>query len=412
MSTPTAAQIAAANLVAETPALVNGRPIRSWDSVNKKFPPITTIYVSPAPPAPPTQYTASFYTEPGTLVDSTTDDAGTEIPAPVAPTSAGYTFDGWFTELTGGTLVTFPYTLEANVDFYAQWTAVVTPPSPGTYAWGINPPDPDPGYTRALFDPFTGTVLSSAWSGKYNGQSAAGGGKGIFLASHCIVADGKLQLLAYSDPNWATSYESTAAIAAAVKDVCGGGTQSAKAFKLPFTTYWSSQWTTWYGLTPIVLWIGVWPPEMDLEEASVGANGDPVTGYASSYIYAPGQQIQIHVSDGSVDMSKPHLWKAEATLAGCDIYLDGGTEPIGSVEFTEEMITGPNGLQNEMWLCLQQQTGDGNNPSAPIAEADAVVQAFGFVAVDVPTEALHSVRDCAEDEPVMVRGHRQDVYTA
>jgi hypothetical protein len=46
-STPTPAQLAAANLIAVLNPTTNGKPDRSYDSVNKNFPPITVIYVTP-----------------------------------------------------------------------------------------------------------------------------------------------------------------------------------------------------------------------------------------------------------------------------------------------------------------------------------------------------------------------------
>jgi len=366
----------------------------------------------------PVDFTVMFDSKGGEPVSPITATNGSAIEL-LTPTYEGYTFDGWVLIAGGLALISSPYTVTGDVTLYAQWTAVVVPPPVVTppansYAWGIEPPAPDAGFTRSLFDAFTGNSLSPEWSGAYNGQSEAGGGPGIFLASHLVVTNGMLQLQAYPDPaNWSKSWKSTAEIAAAVNYWCGAGCQSTKSFVLPATFYWSTKWDTWYGLTPIVLTIGVWPPEMDLIEASVAVNSQPVTGYASSYLYdSPKQQVQIHISVGSVDMSQPHLWKAVATLAGCTIYVDG--VEAGLVEFTSEMVSGANGLQQPMNICLQQQTGDGNNPVADpsITSANPVTQYFGFFAMDIPTESAHLVTERAEGEPVMVRGHQQDVYPA
>lgn len=38
------------------------------------------------------------------------------------PTRSGYTFDGWYTEDSGGTKVTTPYTVTSNITLYAHWT--------------------------------------------------------------------------------------------------------------------------------------------------------------------------------------------------------------------------------------------------------------------------------------------------
>jgi uncharacterized repeat protein (TIGR02543 family) len=327
-------------------------------------------------------FTASFYTEPGTLVDSVSGVAGTEIPAASAPTSSGSTFNGWFTALSGGTLVTFPYTLEANVDFYAQWTTPPPPPD-GAYPSGLTPPVVEAGFTRVGFDDFASTTISSLWAGSYNGQSKAAQ-DGIFLSTHFVLkGDSLLRLEAYSDPDWANSYESTAAIAASVNDVCGAGTQTNDRWAPPFTMSWACKWDTMPGLTPIVLTMGnVWPPEQDIIEAGGPAQGAPVTGFAESFLYAPGQQVQIHASDGDVDLSQWHSWQLVCTLEGSTVTCDG--VQVGHQAFTAEMVSGANGLQQVQFLALQHQTGDAANPSAPIAQADAVTFYFDWVCIDVP----------------------------
>lgn len=50
-----------------------------------------------------------------------------QITEPSAPTREGYTFDGWYTAASGGTVVTFPSTTPLNnVTYYAQWTQNMT----------------------------------------------------------------------------------------------------------------------------------------------------------------------------------------------------------------------------------------------------------------------------------------------
>ncbi|MEI8198923.1 MAG: InlB B-repeat-containing protein [Eubacteriales bacterium] len=44
------------------------------------------------------------------------------INAPAAPTRPGYVFDGWYTAVTGGTQISFPYIVSTNIDVYAHWT--------------------------------------------------------------------------------------------------------------------------------------------------------------------------------------------------------------------------------------------------------------------------------------------------
>ena len=64
--------------------------------------------------------------------------AGQSLTLPT-PTYSGYTFKGWFTQPTGGTQVTSPYTPAASGTIYAQWTANSNPNPPNP-----NPPQPTP----------------------------------------------------------------------------------------------------------------------------------------------------------------------------------------------------------------------------------------------------------------------------
>lgn len=67
------------------------------------------------------KYTYTFYVD-GTATKTATVDYGTTIEAPDNPEKSGYTFDGWFTEESGGTQVTEFGTISANVNYYAHWT--------------------------------------------------------------------------------------------------------------------------------------------------------------------------------------------------------------------------------------------------------------------------------------------------
>lgn len=51
-----------------------------------------------------------------------TKSEGTVVTLPT-PTRTGYTFNGWYTSATGGTLVSSPVTLNADTTLYAGWTA-------------------------------------------------------------------------------------------------------------------------------------------------------------------------------------------------------------------------------------------------------------------------------------------------
>jgi uncharacterized repeat protein (TIGR02543 family) len=68
--------------------------------------------------------TVMFNSEGGSAVANMTGPNGSTITLPAAPTRAGYTFNGWFAAVSGGTALTSPYTLAATTTtLYAQWTA-------------------------------------------------------------------------------------------------------------------------------------------------------------------------------------------------------------------------------------------------------------------------------------------------
>ncbi|MGN0804114.1 MAG: Ig-like domain-containing protein [Candidatus Coproplasma sp.] len=71
------------------------------------------------------KYTYTFYVD-GTATKTATVDYGTTIEAPDNPEKSGYTFDGWFTEESGGTQVTEFGTISADVNYYAHWTSTST----------------------------------------------------------------------------------------------------------------------------------------------------------------------------------------------------------------------------------------------------------------------------------------------
>jgi uncharacterized repeat protein (TIGR02543 family) len=61
----------------------------------------------------------------GTAIGNASTTTGASMSSPGTPTRAGYTFAGWYTAASAGTLVTFPYAHGRTTDFtlYAQWTA-------------------------------------------------------------------------------------------------------------------------------------------------------------------------------------------------------------------------------------------------------------------------------------------------
>lgn len=239
------------------------------------------------------------------------------------------------------------------------------------------------GFTRN-FDDFLGTSLGPLWSGAYNGQSGAAQ-MGIFLGTHLVLnGDSLLRLEAYSDANWANSFDSTAAIAASVHNVCGAGVQTGTRWPVGTTFTWTTKWDTYPGLTPIVLTMGNnWPPEQDLIEADVNSIGAPQTGYNSSYLYAPGptqKQDAVSLPSGITDFSQWHMWQLKWNTSGSVLTCDGHT--VVNQAFSSDMVSGVNGLQNVQFLALQHQTGDPNNPSATISSP--VTHYFDWVAIDTP----------------------------
>ena len=76
-------------------------------------------------------YTVTYDANGGSC--STTSENASSVALPT-PTRDGYTFNGWYTAATGGTLVGAAgdsYTPSANITLYAQWTANAVEPAPG-----------------------------------------------------------------------------------------------------------------------------------------------------------------------------------------------------------------------------------------------------------------------------------------
>ncbi len=74
--------------------------------------------------------TITFNSEDGVYVASVSGRAGSSVTLP-ADTYAGHSFDGWFTQASGGTFVGAAgasYTLTASTTLYAQWTANASGP--------------------------------------------------------------------------------------------------------------------------------------------------------------------------------------------------------------------------------------------------------------------------------------------
>jgi uncharacterized repeat protein (TIGR02543 family)/LPXTG-motif cell wall-anchored protein len=66
----------------------------------------------------------SFDSQQGSAVDPVTVDYWSAVAKPADPTRDGYTFAGWFTQATGGTLWDFGSPVTADITLYAHWNAV------------------------------------------------------------------------------------------------------------------------------------------------------------------------------------------------------------------------------------------------------------------------------------------------
>jgi uncharacterized repeat protein (TIGR02543 family) len=74
------------------------------------------------------QYTITFDSHGGSVVQPVTANVGTAVSKPADPTWTGYTFVGWFKAETGGVLYSWPHTLTANITMHAQWQNNNQPP--------------------------------------------------------------------------------------------------------------------------------------------------------------------------------------------------------------------------------------------------------------------------------------------
>jgi uncharacterized repeat protein (TIGR02543 family) len=75
---------------------------------------------------PPTHYTITCDSHGGSAVEPIIADEGTAITRPADPAQDGYTFNGWYSEASGGTEYTWPHTLSADIIMHAQWTPIPT----------------------------------------------------------------------------------------------------------------------------------------------------------------------------------------------------------------------------------------------------------------------------------------------
>ena len=71
-------------------------------------------------------YTITFNSNGGSTVAAITQPFGSAVSAPAAPTKAGYTFGGWYSDAGLSTAYTFTTMPAANITLYAKWTTLPT----------------------------------------------------------------------------------------------------------------------------------------------------------------------------------------------------------------------------------------------------------------------------------------------
>jgi len=96
-------------------------------------------------------YTVTFDSQGGSTVAAITGiTSGTTVTLPAAATKAGYTLNGWFTAITGGTAFTADTTVTASLTVYAQWKPASSAAEILTYSL--------PGETGSATTSGTGTI--------------------------------------------------------------------------------------------------------------------------------------------------------------------------------------------------------------------------------------------------------------
>ena len=80
---------------------------------------VATITVTQAAP---TEYVILFNANGGTVSPDSATTVGRKLENLPTPTRSGYTFDGWYTEQSGGEKVSGDTVLEQSTTLYAHWT--------------------------------------------------------------------------------------------------------------------------------------------------------------------------------------------------------------------------------------------------------------------------------------------------
>jgi uncharacterized repeat protein (TIGR02543 family) len=173
-------------------------------------------------------YTITFETHGGTNVAAITQDEGINVSQPADPAKDGFTFNGWFSEETGGTLYTWPHTLSADVTMHAQWQDDSLPP-PSQYTITF---ETYGGTNVAAITEDEGTSVSKpadpAKSGfNFTGWFSAASGGTIYTWPHTLSADVTMHAQWAAVPTYTITFETYGGtnVAAITED---GGTSVSK----------------------------------------------------------------------------------------------------------------------------------------------------------------------------------------
>ena len=249
-----------------------------------------------------------------------------------------------------------------------------TPVPASTYPSGITPPAVASGFTRALFDDFTESSLSSAWN-QYNGINSQGA---IWLESHLSLTNSVLSLNAYQDPSGIAAAikagaDFTQAQATKQLNWAEAGLQTATRWPVGTTFSVAMRADSYDGLTDILLTMGNnWPPEIDFQE---GGNMFVHWGQGNS---------QKYLGYINVDRTQWHLYQLQWTTATIVVSCDGAT--VATFPNPDNGNADPYGLLSNMFLSMQWQTGDGgtigNDPT--VTAQNSKQMQIDWVAIDTP----------------------------
>ena len=108
----------------EVTGLTNGTYyVRVAKTTTHKAGTAATVIVSAYTPGVPTEYTITFDVNGGSGTIPSQTTSGQKLSSlPTATHSGSYSFDGWYTAVSGGTQITTAYTFSADTTVYAHWT--------------------------------------------------------------------------------------------------------------------------------------------------------------------------------------------------------------------------------------------------------------------------------------------------